>query len=90
MAGCREDGHTAALTKKAFALTWWQAVGVLLDRQWKLTVRDGALVRGRIIQVRSRRNSAFAGHSASISEQRPLAGLGTMEKKAVPAVGAPS
>ena len=24
---------------------------MLLDRQWKLTVRDGALVRGRIIQV---------------------------------------
>ncbi|KAK9907686.1 hypothetical protein WJX75_008105 [Coccomyxa subellipsoidea] len=46
-----EDGHPAALTRKAFALTWWQAVGVLLDRQWKLTVRDGALVRGRIIQV---------------------------------------
>ncbi len=24
---------------------------MLLDRQWKLTVRDSALVRGRIIQV---------------------------------------
>ncbi|BDA47962.1 ABC transporter G family member 36 [Coccomyxa sp. Obi] len=46
-----EDGHPSALPKKAFALTWWQAVGVLLNRQWKLTVRDSALVRGRIIQV---------------------------------------
>jgi len=27
-------------------------VGVLLNRQWKLTIRDGALVRGRIIQAR--------------------------------------
>ncbi|CAL8463057.1 g2591 [Coccomyxa elongata] len=46
-----EDGHPSALPKKAFALTWRQAVCVLLDRQWKLTVRDSALVRGRIIQV---------------------------------------
>ena len=51
--GCREDGHPGALTKQAYALTWWQAVGVLLDRQWKLTIRDSALVRGRIIQARA-------------------------------------
>ena len=48
---CREDSHPAALPKLPFALTWWEAVRVLLDRQWKLTVRDGSLVRGRIIQV---------------------------------------
>ena len=48
---CREDSHPAALPKLPFALSWWEAVRVLLDRQWKLTVRDGALVRGRIIQV---------------------------------------
>lgn len=48
---CREDSHPAALPKKPFALTWCEAVRVLLHRQWKLTVRDGSLVRGRIIQV---------------------------------------
>ena len=48
---CREDSHPAALPKLPFSLSWWEAVRVLLDRQWKLTVRDGALVRGRIIQV---------------------------------------
>lgn len=26
---------------------------MLLDRQWKLTIRDSALVRGRIIQARA-------------------------------------
>ena len=48
---CREDSHPAALPKLPFALSWWEAVRVLVDRQWKLTVRDGSLVRGRIIQV---------------------------------------
>ena len=48
---CREDSHPAALPKKPFALSWCEAVRVLLHRQWKLTVRDGSLVRGRIIQV---------------------------------------
>lgn len=48
---CREDSHRAALPKLPYALSWWQAVRVLLGRQWKLTVRDGSLVRGRFIQV---------------------------------------
>ena len=48
---CRENSHPAALPKLPFALTWWEAVWVLTQRQWKLTVRDASLVRGRIIQV---------------------------------------
>jgi len=47
----REDSHPAALPKQPYALSWWEAVRVLVDRQWRLTVRDGSLVRGRIIQV---------------------------------------
>ena len=46
-----QHSHPAALPKQAFALSWWEAVCVLVHRQWKLTVRDGSLVRGRIIQV---------------------------------------
>lgn len=48
---CREDSHPAALPKLPYALSWWEAVRVLTLRQWKLTVRDRALVRGRLIQV---------------------------------------
>ena len=47
----RESGHPRALTRKLYALTWFQALRVLLSRQWLLTLRDSALVRGRIIQV---------------------------------------
>ena len=49
----RECGHPRALTRQLYALSWWQALPVLLARQWKLTLRDAALVRGRIIQVRA-------------------------------------
>ena len=49
---CRKQAHPLALSRAPYALTWSQAFRVLLKRQWKLTVRDSALVRGRIIQVR--------------------------------------
>lgn len=49
--GCRKDSHPAALPQRPYALSWWEAVHVLMERQWKLTVRDAGLVRGRVIQV---------------------------------------
>ncbi len=50
---CRKQAHPLALSRAPYALTWSQAFRVLLRRQWKLTVRDSALVRGRIIQVQN-------------------------------------
>ena len=54
---CRKDSHPAALPQRPYALSWWEAVHVLMERQWKLTVRDAGLVRGRVIQVSA--SSAF-------------------------------
>lgn len=51
---CRADGHPEALQTKPFALSLFQSVVVVTKRQIKLTLRDAALTKGHVVEVRTR------------------------------------
>ncbi len=51
MTKCRSKGHPGALQRQRYALPLAKSVFVVTKRQITLMLRDGALTRGRFMQV---------------------------------------